>query len=316
MDSWNRLLESNDPVTPQQISDFEHFKRLSREKLTLWNKPMKTFHVFLSGLAYLIENIIFYLASSKKNLVLFLISSLLCYILVNFPGPYSLFVSHLVFSLEYIVWWVGLGVLSSIGLGSGLQSGVLFLFPHIFKTCLTAQSCGTLNFDSAGDMWFRSSSSLFKCPSEPTNPSEPVSLIGIWKKVIVVCLLQSAGTAIGEIPPYWMTRAARLAAIEAGSELMEAMPHELEMNSRYTFINKAKTILVWFLEKYGFWGVLIMASYPNIAFDLCGVCCGHFLMPFWTFFIATLIGKVIIRNSYQSLLYVMLCRYFIGCISY
>ena len=34
---------------------------------------------------------------------------------------------------RYIVWWVGLGILSSIGLGSGMQTGLMFLFPHILK---------------------------------------------------------------------------------------------------------------------------------------------------------------------------------------
>lgn len=33
----------------------------------------------------------------------------------------------------FTTWWLGLGVLSSIGLGSGLHSGILFLFPHIAK---------------------------------------------------------------------------------------------------------------------------------------------------------------------------------------
>lgn len=50
-----------------------------------------------------------------------------------------------------------------------------------------------------------------------------------------------------------------------------------------------------------------MASWPNIAFDLCGICCGHFLMPFKVFFSATLIGKAIIRNTYQTVIYVTLC---------
>lgn len=49
------------------------------------------------------------------------------------PGPYSEAINRIEFAIEYFVWWVGLGVLSSIGLGSGLQSGVLFLFPHIIK---------------------------------------------------------------------------------------------------------------------------------------------------------------------------------------
>ena len=32
-----------------------------------------------------------------------------------------------------MVWWVGLGILSSIGLGTGMQTGIMFLFPHILK---------------------------------------------------------------------------------------------------------------------------------------------------------------------------------------
>jgi hypothetical protein len=33
----------------------------------------------------------------------------------------------------YVTWWLGLGVLSSIGLGTGMHSGLLFLFPHMLK---------------------------------------------------------------------------------------------------------------------------------------------------------------------------------------
>ena len=57
-----------------------------------------------------------------------------CRIILEYiPGPHSAVVNRIEFAVEYVVWWVGLGVLSSIGLGSGLQSGVLFLFPHIIK---------------------------------------------------------------------------------------------------------------------------------------------------------------------------------------
>lgn len=108
--------------------------------------------------------------------------------------------------------WVGLGILSSIGLGSGLQSGVLFLFPHVIKTCLAAQTCKTIDFVSVSNIWFRSPKNLFKCP-ELTYESTPVTFYGLWRKVFLVCFLQAAGTAIGEIPPFYMTRAARLAAI-------------------------------------------------------------------------------------------------------
>lgn len=94
----------------------------------------------------------------------------------------------------------------------------------------------------------------------------------------------------------------------SGTSTNDDMPEELGSTSRYNFINKMKSYMIWFLRTHGFYGVLIMASYPNIAFDLCGICCGHFLMPFWTFFGATFIGKAVIRNGYQSIIYVMLCR--------
>lgn len=35
--------------------------------------------------------------------------------------------------VKYVAWWVGLGILSSIGLGTGMHSGLLFLFPHMLK---------------------------------------------------------------------------------------------------------------------------------------------------------------------------------------
>lgn len=99
-----------------------------------------------------------------------------------------------------------------------------------------------------------------------------------------------------------------LLLVRTGTSTNDDMPEELGSTSRYNFINKMKTYMIWFLRTHGFYGVLIMASYPNIAFDLCGICCGHFLMPFWTFFGATFIGKAVIRNGYQSIIYVMLCR--------
>lgn len=53
------------------------------------------------------------------------------------------------------------------------------------------------------------------------------------------------------------------------------------------------------LERSGFWGLVAMASWPNAAFDLCGICCGNFGMPFWTFFGATALGKGLIKAPLQ-----------------
>eukprot|EP00975_Prorocentrum_lima_P010606 2251550-Prorocentrum_lima.AAC.1 len=50
-----------------------------------------------------------------------------------------------------------------------------------------------------------------------------------------------------------------------------------------------------FLERNGFWGVFVLAAIPNPAFDLCGIFCGQTNLPFWTFFIATLLGKMAVK---------------------
>ena len=53
------------------------------------------------------------------------------------------------------------------------------------------------------------------------------------------------------------------------------------------------------LQRRGFWGLVAMASWPNAAFDLCGICCGQFGMPFATFFAATALGKALIKAPLQ-----------------
>jgi len=57
---------------------------------------------------------------------------LLCVVIPGFAEP---FVSEAEAWVQYVVWWVGLGVLSSVGLGAGMHSGLLFLFPHMLKVC-------------------------------------------------------------------------------------------------------------------------------------------------------------------------------------
>jgi vacuole membrane protein 1 len=40
-------------------------------------------------------------------------------------------------------------------------------------------------------------------------------------------------------------------------------------------------------------------------FDLAGITCGHFLVPFWTFFGATLIGKAVIKMHLQKVVVIV-----------
>lgn len=53
-------------------------------------------------------------------------------------------------------------------------------------------------------------------------------------------------------------------------------------------------------------GILLCASIPNPLFDLAGITCGHFMVPFSTFFGATLIGKAIVKMHIQQLFVIFL----------
>lgn len=61
----------------------------------------------------------------------------------------------------------------------------------------------------------------------------------------------------------------------------------------------AKAWMVHVLQRHGFWALVALASCPNAAFDLCGICCGHFGMPFAMFLGGTLLGKGFIKASWQ-----------------
>ncbi len=49
---------------------------------------------------------------------------------------------------QFIAYWVVLGILSSVGLGSGLHTFVLFLGPHIVRVANTALSTGSTDFSA------------------------------------------------------------------------------------------------------------------------------------------------------------------------
>ena len=71
-------------------------------------------------------------------------------------------------------------------------------------------------------------------------------------------------------------------------ELLEA---EKKGSSNLTFLDRVRLSVFKLVKRVGFWGILLCASIPNPLFDLAGITCGHFLVKFWTFFGATLIGK-------------------------
>lgn len=48
-----------------------------------------------------------------------------------------------------------------------------------------------------------------------------------------------------------------------------------------------------FVERFGFWAILVLAAIPNPLFDVAGIMAGGTKYPFGLFLSATLIGKII-----------------------
>lgn len=83
---------------------------------------------------------------------------------------------------------------------------------------------------------------------------------------------------------------------------------QLKRKSNLTLMERAKIVIYDNMEKYGFWTILACASIPNPLFDLAGITCGHFRIPFRTFFTATFVGKAIIKVHIQMLFVIAIFR--------
>jgi len=130
----------------------------------------------------------------------------------------------------------------------------------------------------------------------------------LYWKVIVAVVIWGIGTAAGEIPPYQFSYMAAVAGetnAELAAELEETKQTD-NMDLPYSVrkFNAMKAWMVDFIERHGFWGVYAMSAWPNAAFDLCGMCCGSFKMPFWTFFGGTVLGKGFTLRPIQTAIFV------------
>ncbi|CAH2222147.1 vacuole membrane 1 [Pelobates cultripes] len=210
-------------------------------------------------------------------------------------GAHQQYVQHVEKKFLWCAYWVGLGILSSVGLGTGLHTFLLYLGPHIASVTLAAYECNSVNFPEPPYP------DAIVCPDDE-GAEETITLWTIISKVRLEACMWGAGTAIGELPPYFMARAARLSGAEPDDEEYEEFEEMLEhAQSAQDFASRAKLAVQNLVQKVGFLGILACASIPNPLFDLAGITCGHFLVPFWTFFGATLIGKAIIKMHIQKL---------------
>lgn len=270
--------------------------REERASLVLWKRPITTLQyffkeVFIVSYEYGTKILTYY-----RALMLCILLSALVGMSCHVQGPHQKYLTEFQMFVMWQLYWAGLGVLSSIGLGTGLHTFVLYLGPFITSVALAAYECNSVNFPQPPYP------DEIICPETPD--SEPMTVLKIMHKVRLETILWGIGTAIGELPPYFMARAARLSGQDIDDEDLkefEELQQKKNNPEEQSLVDKAKLVVERLVEKVGFFGILVCASIPNPLFDLAGITCGHFLVPFWTFFGATLIGKAIIKTHIQKL---------------
>ena len=152
-----------------------------------------------------------------------------------------------------IFFWVGLGIASSVGLGTGLHSGLLFVFPHTFAVVRMIEECGHTDVNPLV-YTFPNGVNQQSCGKGGKTLVDGAVAAVAFKDICLalapVYFLWGSGTAIGEIPPYAISRA----AAEAGKKNAEFEEMTSE-RSGIDVLNKMKDWMVAFLQTNGFVGV-------------------------------------------------------------
>ena len=136
-------------VLERQMSatEREMVKELARrrQRITFARDPIKVLSLFAWVCADAARSFVDWLVHHRRTGLYPLITLIAAYaIAAAVPGAHTPYLDEIRVDAEFVVWWVGLGVLSSIGLGTGMHSGLLFLFPHILKVCRSAEACGAI----------------------------------------------------------------------------------------------------------------------------------------------------------------------------
>ncbi|KAF1378901.1 hypothetical protein PFLUV_G00195310 [Perca fluviatilis] len=309
--------QQNGELTDSELSVDERKQRDSeeRETLVIWKKPQLTLHYFTLELLITLKEWLWRLWQQRQTVFGLLILLILLSIAYCIEGTHQKYVRYMEKKTLWCAYWVGLGILSSVGLGTGLHTFLLYLGPHIASVTLAAYECGSVDFPEPPYP------DQIVCPQQnaPDSDAEQVGVeaatavgsaaihgsISLWtiiSKVRLEACMWGAGTAIGELPPYFMARAARLSGADPDDENYQKFEEILDQTqSAQDFATRAKVAVQKLIQRVGFFGILACASIPNPLFDLAGITCGHFLVPFWTFFGATLIGKAVIKMHIQKL---------------
>ena len=208
-----------------------------------------------------------------KNLFILMFLNYLIYLNVTYGySDYTLFYGK----------WLFYGFLTSAGIGFGLNTGLLYLFPFVTNVALQTIECGNLHFDTWGEQ-------ALVC-QDLTYRIEKTHSLFILFKVILPVWIWGLGTALGELTSFFL---AQKINSEGGSI-------EQYILSSNPIINGVNNMIVEYLQRYGFFTILFMASWPNMLFDMAGLAAGFYGISLLTFLKATILGKTFIKAPLQA----------------
>ncbi|KAI8099650.1 uncharacterized protein BX664DRAFT_321805 [Halteromyces radiatus] len=268
--------------------------------ISIWTSPILVISYFVMYSFYEIRSALLYFYQHGRTTFTLGLVLLNLWIVTKVDGPHQQWVEILERQIKWYGYWILLGVASSIGLGSGLHTFILFLGPYIAEVTLAAYDCGTTT-----TLVRNSSSYRLEChlSSIGTNESS-LYLWPIYKCIAMETLTWGIGTALGELPPYFMARAVALSGDK--DQELKKLETSLEKSCQDRTLKESISFLVYSaMKRMGFFGILLFASIPNPLFDLAGITCGHFLVPFSTFFGATLLGKAGIKSAIQAFIVIL-----------
>ena len=168
--------------------------------------------------------------------------------------------------ISMFLYWFLLGVISSIGIGVGVPTGLLVLFPYL------------LELSQDRSFW--------------------VAFLAGYPSAFIWGL----GTATGEIVPFLIARQVQHLSIE-----------ELKWNPQGTgwCVQLARMVLVpvqfmvidttfWLVKRFRTMALILLASWPNMAFDVCGLACGALGLSWTEFLTGLFIGKALIKTLWET----------------
>ncbi|KAK7837007.1 vacuole membrane protein kms1 [Quercus suber] len=236
-------------------------------------QPFRTLKFFvLAVIQYIKSSISYLLAKGGWLMLLSTVAIAIGILVVAIDGPHEKHVEEISRYFRFGLWWVALGVASSIGLGSGLHTFVLYLGPHIAFFTIKAMQCGRVDLKSApydtiqlerGPSWLDKDCSEFGPPLFQLLDGLRVPLSSILPQVQIEAILWGVGTAIGELPPYFISRAASESGkqLDAASESSKlGAPSSEGKGFIATRLNQIKHWLLSHSQHLNFFTILVLAS--------------------------------------------------------